>query len=54
MRTGPALQRDDTELVLRVGFALEKTGEFQVYDIVHSGDGSSSRPAPPLEAAQLA
>ena len=54
MRTGPALQRDDTELVLRVGFALEKTGEFQVYDIVHSSDGSSSRSAPPLEAAQLA
>ena len=54
VRTGPALRRDDTELVLRVGFALEKTGEFQVYDIVHSSDGSSSRSAPPLEAVQLA
>jgi hypothetical protein len=54
VKTGPALQRDDTELVLRVGFALEKIGEFQVYDIVHCSDGSSSHPAPPLEAAQLA
>lgn len=54
VKMGPELQRDDGELLLRIGFALEKAGEFQVYDIVHRNDGSLSRPAPPLEAAQLA
>ena len=54
VKTGPALQGDEMELVLRVGFALEHTGEFQVYDIVHRSDGSITRPAPLLEAAQLA
>ena len=54
VKTGPALLRDDAELVLRIGFALEKAGEFQVYDIVHREDGSVTRPAPTLETGQLA
>jgi hypothetical protein len=54
VKTGPALQRDDADLVLRIGFALEKAGEFQIYDIVHRDDGSETRPASPLEAAQQA
>ena len=54
VKTGPALQLDDTELLLRIGFALEKAGEFQVYDIVHRNDGSATRVTSPLEAAQLA
>jgi phage tail sheath protein FI len=53
VKTGPALQRDPDELVLRVGFALERVGELQVYDIVHRQDGSITRPAPALEVAQL-
>jgi hypothetical protein len=54
VRTGPALQRDSSELVLRIGFALDRPGEFQAYDIVHREDRSMTRPAPPLEIAQLA
>ena len=54
VKTGPALQCDDAELMLRIGFALDKAGEFQVYDIVHRSDGSVTRPTPPLEVAQLA
>ena len=54
VKTGPALQLDDTCVLLRIGFALEKAGEFQVYDIVHRNDGSATRVTSPLEAAQLA
>ncbi len=54
VKTGPALQRDDAELVIRICFALEKAGEFQVYDIVHRDDGTTTRPASSLEAAQQA
>ncbi|MCZ6474767.1 MAG: hypothetical protein O6700_00420 [Gammaproteobacteria bacterium] len=54
VKADPALQRDEAELVLRIGFALETAGEFQVYDIVHRSDGSATRPALSLEASQLA
>ena len=54
VRTGPGLQSDSSELVLRIGFALERAGEFQSYDIVHRDQGSITRPAPSVEVAQLA
>jgi len=49
-----ALQGEDRELVLRVGLALERPGDFLEYDIVHTLDRSVARPAPPQTAAQLA
>jgi hypothetical protein len=49
-----AVQGKDREIVLRVGLALERANEFQVYDVVHRADGSRARPAPPNEASQLA
>lgn len=54
VKAEPVLQRNEAELVLRIGFALEKAGEFQVYDIVHRNDGSATRPALSLKASQLA
>jgi len=53
VKTGPAMQEDSSELVLRIGFALERAGEFQIYDVVHREDGSTTRPAVALEVAQL-
>lgn len=54
VRVGPGLQADETALVLRVGFALEKPSEFLIYDIIQRADGSNARALPPLSAAQLA
>lgn len=54
VKTGPALQHDTSELILRVGFALERAGEFQSYDIIHSESESISRSARSVEIAQLA
>ena len=34
--------------------ALERSGEFQVYDVIHRADCSVAQPAPPREVAQLA
>jgi len=49
-----AIQGHERELVVRIGIALERPGEFQVYDIVHRAERSMARPAPVLEATQLA
>jgi hypothetical protein len=49
-----AIRGSDPELVMRVGIALERPNEYQIYDIVHRPERSQARPAPPLEAAQLA
>ncbi len=54
VKIGPVMQQHDTELRLRISFALARAGEFQVYDIVHSSDGSRSRRALSLEASQRA
>jgi len=45
---------EDGELVLRVGLALERPSEFQIYEVTHRAEGSESRAVPPMEAAQLA
>ena len=42
------------ELTIRVAFSPERPSEFQIFDIVHNGDGSELRPVPPVEVAQLA
>lgn len=42
------------EIVLRIGIALDRPSEFQVYDLIHRADGSFARPAPPCEIAELA
>jgi hypothetical protein len=42
------------EIALRVGVALERAAEFQVYDLIHRAGGSVARPAPPCELAELA
>lgn len=47
-------ERGGDELVIRVGLALERVSEFQMYDVVHRQDGSEAKPVPPIEAAQLA
>ena len=49
-----AIRGKQRELVLRIGIALDKPNEFQVYDVIHSAGESTTRPAPPREAAQLA
>jgi hypothetical protein len=54
VKTGPALQLDTSELILRVGFALERPGEFQSYDIIHSDSETISQSARSVEIAQLA
>ena len=45
---------EDAELTVRVGFALERASEFQMYDVIHRQDTSEIKPVPPMEAAQLA
>jgi hypothetical protein len=47
-------EQDETRLRIRIGFALEKPNEFQIYDIVHRTEGTECRAVPPLDAAQLA
>jgi phage tail sheath protein FI len=54
VRLRAAIQGDERELVIRVGVALDRANEFQVYDVVHRPEISIARPAPPHEAAQLA
>jgi phage tail sheath protein FI len=49
-----AVQGDDRELVLRIGLALDRPGDFLQYDIVHGAGSSLARPAPPQNATQLA
>lgn len=49
-----AIRGDQRELVLRIGIALDKPNEFQIYDVIHRPGESTTRPAPPREAAQLA
>ncbi len=49
-----AIRGEQRELVLRIGIALDKPNEFQVYDVIHRAGESLTRPAPPREAAQLA
>jgi hypothetical protein len=49
-----AIQGHERELVVRIGIALNRPGEFHVYDIVHRAERSTARPAPALEATQLA
>ena len=49
-----AIRGEQRELVIRVGIALEKPNEFQIYDVIHSAEHSTARRAPPREAAQLA
>jgi len=46
--------REGAELVIRVGIALGRASEFQMYDVIHREDGSESKAVPPMEAAQLA
>ena len=52
VRVSPGLQGG--ELTIRVAFSPERPSEFQIFDIVQNSDGSELRPAPPVEAAQLA
>ena len=49
-----AIRGKQRELVIRIGVALDKPSEFQIYDVIHRAGGSTTRPAPPREAAQLA
>ncbi len=49
-----AIRGEQRELVFRIGIALDKPNEFQVYDVIHRPGQSTTRPAPPREAAQLA
>jgi hypothetical protein len=49
-----AVLGEERELVLRIGVALDKPNEFQIYDVVHRPEQSFARPAPLYEAAQLA
>lgn len=49
-----AVRGEQRELVIRIGVALDKPNEFQIYDVIHSAGQSTARPAPPREAAQLA
>ncbi|MDH3418769.1 MAG: hypothetical protein OEQ25_12295 [Gammaproteobacteria bacterium] len=49
-----AILGEQRELVLRIGIALDKPNEFQIYDVIHRAGQSTTRPAPPREAAQLA
>lgn len=49
-----AIRGEQRELVLRIGVALDKPNEFQIYDVIHRAGQSTTRPAPPREAAQLA
>ncbi len=49
-----AIRGEQRELVIRVGLALDKPNEFQIYDVTHRPEQSTARPAPPREAAQLA
>nr|NIW24365.1 hypothetical protein [Gammaproteobacteria bacterium] len=49
-----AIRGEQRELVLRIGIALDKPNEFQIYDVIHRAGESTTRPAPPREAAQLA
>ena len=49
-----AIRGEERELVVRVGLAFDKPNEFQIYDVVHRPEKSTTRPAPPREAAQLA
>lgn len=49
-----AIRGEQRELVLRIGVALDKPNEFQIYDVIHRAGQSTARPAPPREAAQLA
>ena len=49
-----AIRGEQPELVIRVGIALDKPNAFQIYDVVHSAERSTAKPAPPREAAQLA
>jgi len=49
-----AIRGEQPELVIRIGIALEKPSEFQIYDVIHRREQSTARRAPPREAAQLA
>ncbi len=53
VKAGPGLQQNDAEPLLRIGFALARAGELQVYDIVHASNGVSSRRASSLDGSQL-
>ena len=44
---------DDSQLVVRVGVALQRPGEFVSYDFTYGPSGCTVRPAPALEAQQL-
>ncbi|HSG64007.1 MAG TPA: hypothetical protein VLD39_03370 [Gammaproteobacteria bacterium] len=49
-----AIAGEQGEIVLRFGVALDRSGEFQIYDLIHRAGGSVARPAPPSELAELA
>jgi len=54
VKIGPSLQESDSELLIRIGIAMERAGEFQFHDIVHSKRGSSTRHAATLAMTERA
>jgi hypothetical protein len=54
VKIGPGLQESKSELLIRIGIAIERPGEFQFHDIVHSKHGSTTRHSPTLAATERA